>query len=191
MLAFVILGAALAGFAFSSAAGRLKDEPAPAERSVAAGRQVADLDWRETYGAAGSRIVFEVERLEVLRTGWRVSLAVRNDTAVSYELGDPRATIDRAFGLMLFSTGDAAELKQRDAGGTLPEVREAVRYEPSLPPVLEPGASWRGTISARGSLVAGSWVRVVFGPLLAIGATNDEVDTQIVWITDHTYQLRP
>lgn len=191
MLAFVILGAALAGFAFSSAAGRLSDDPPPAERSVAAAPQVADLSWRETYGPAGSRLIFEVERLQVLRTGWRASLAVTNETSVSYALGDPAATIDRAFGLMLFSTGDAAEFERRNANLTLPSTRPAVRYKPSLPPILEPGASWRGTISARGSLVAGSWVRVVFGTLVAVGAANDEADPRIVWITDHAYRLLP
>jgi hypothetical protein len=191
MLAFVILGAALAGFAFSSAAGRLDDDPAPAKRSVAAAPQVADLHWRETYGPAGSRLIFEVARLQVLRTGWRVSLAVTNKTPVSYELGDPAATIDRAFGLMLFSTGDDADFERRNANLALPSTRPAVRYKPSLPPILEPGASWRGTISARGSLVAGSWVRVVFGTLVVVGAANDTVDPRIVWITDHAYRLLP
>jgi len=57
MLAFVVLGAAFAALAFSSTAGRLADDPAPALPSVAAGPQSVQLDWRETYGSGGERIV--------------------------------------------------------------------------------------------------------------------------------------
>jgi hypothetical protein len=189
--AFVILGAALAGIAFSSAAVRLRDDSAPAEPSVAAGPQTAELDWRETYGDKGQQLVFEVERIQVTNTGWRAKVGLINRTSVAYRVGDPRATLDRAFGLMLFATGDIAELDRRNREGTLPSARPAVRYEPSLPIILESRASWRGTISAPGKLVAGSWVRVVFGTLLAVGATKGEVDDKVVWITDHAYRLRP
>ena len=127
----------------------------------------------------------------MLANGWRVSLALTNGTSVAYEVGDPRATLDRAFGLMLFRSGDTAELERRNANGMLPATRAAVRYKPSLPEVLEPRASWRGTMSAPGALVARSWARVVFGTLLAVGATGDELDERVVWITDHAYQLQP
>jgi hypothetical protein len=91
---------------------------------------------------------------------------------------------------MLFSTGAADELSQRLRQRTLPTMRPAVRYTPSLPEVLEPGRSWEGTISAPGSLVAGSWVRVVFGTLLAIGPPPEGLDETVVWITDHALPLR-
>jgi hypothetical protein len=190
-LVFVVLGAALAGFAFSSATGRFEAEPRPMAASTPARPHVADLYWRETYGNPGDQLVFEVERLQVLENGWRAWLGVRNHTKVSYELGDPRASLDRAFGLMLFRTGEHAELERRNANNTLPRTRQAIRYEPSLPAVLEPGASWEGTISARGALVAGSYARVVFGTLLAVGAVENDLGDSIVWITDHAHRLQP
>ena len=75
------------------------------------------------------------------------------------------------------------------ASGTLPAVRAATGYAPDLPPILEPGASWEGEISARGALVAGSWARVVFGTLVAVGKPPEELDEMVVWITDNAYQL--
>jgi hypothetical protein len=190
ILVLVALGAALAGFAFSTAADQLQDEESDSATSVAAGPQSAELGWRETYGKPGQQLVFSVDRLDVLAGGWRVHLSVENDTAVAYEIGDPQATLDRAFGLMLFSTGDISELEERNRSGTLPEARRATRYEPRLPAILEPRALWEGTISARGALVAGSWVRVVFGALIAVGKPPDELEEQIVWITDHAHRLR-
>lgn len=190
-IVFVVLGAALAGLAFSSAAGRFQDDATPAEPSIAARPQEAELDWHETYGRPGEQLVFEVERLQVLANGWRAWLVLTNDTSIAYEVGDPRATLDRAFGLMLFRTGDSAELERRNKNGTLPTTRRANRYEPSLPAVLEPRASWRGTISAPGPLVAGSWTRVVFGTLLAVGEPDDDLDERVVRITDHAYRLQP
>ena len=190
-IVFVVLGAALAGFAFSSAAGRFQESETPTEPSIAARPQTAELDWHETYGSPGDELVFEVERLQVLRNGWQASLVLTNDTSITYEVGDPRATLDRAFGLMLFETGQAAELERRNRNGTLPATRPAVRYEPSLPKILEPRASWRGTISAPGSLVAGSWARVVFGTLLAVEDTGNGLDDRVVWITDQAHRLQP
>ena len=56
--------------------------------------------------------------------------------------------------------------------------------------MLEPGASWEGEISARGALVAGSWARVVFGTLVAVGKPPDELDEKVIWITDHDVPAR-
>jgi hypothetical protein len=189
-LVFVVLGAALAGFVFSSAAVQLRDDDAPAEPSVRAGPQRATLYWREPFETSGGQLVFEVDRIEVLKNGWRASIRMTNRTSVSYAIGDRQATIDRAFGLMLFETGDLTELESGNREGTLPTTREAEVYKPSLPMILEPGSSWSGTISAPGPLVAGSWARVVFGTLLPVGATDDEPGSQVVWITDHAYRLK-
>jgi hypothetical protein len=190
-LALVVLGAAFAALLFSSAAIGPEDEtePRPAS-SEAAAPQTAHLDWRETYGPSGQKLVFEVERLEVVESGWRARLKLTNRTSVAYEVGDPRATLDRAFGLMLFTTGDLSELKRRNRDGTLPATRPATTFRPSLPKILEPGSSWEGTISAPGALVAGSYVRIVFGTLFAVGSTGDQLDETVVWITDHAYRLK-
>ena len=189
-LVLVVLGAALAGFVFSSSAIRLDGDAAPAEPSVAAGPQTAMLWWRESYGPPGQKLVFEVERLRVMRDGWKAWIRLTNRTSVAYEVGDPRATIDRSFGLMLFESGHQSELESRNADGTLPALRPATRYKPELPRILESQGSWHGVISAPGSLVAGSWVRVVFGTLIAIVSTGDVLDDHVIWITDHAYRLR-
>ena len=190
ILVLVALGAALAGFAFSTAARQLQDEESAAEASVAAGPQTAALGWRETHGPPGEQLVFSVESLEVVPGGWRVKLALENRSSVAFALGDPQATLNRSFGLMLFSTGKIEELTEQNANNTLPAVRPATTYAPTLPAILEPGASWKGTISAPGALAAGSWARVVFGALVSVGNPPEELGESVVWITDRAYQLR-
>ncbi len=190
ILVLVALGAAAAGFTFSTAAKRVQDEEPAAEASVAARAQTASLNWRETHGAPGEQLVFSVRSLHVTSDGWRVRLAVENRSSVAYELGDPRTTLNRSFGVMLFSTGELDELDELNSSGKLPAVRPAVTYEPSLPAILEPDASWQGSISAPGALAAGSWVRVVFGTLVSVGNPPEELGENVVWITDRAYRLR-
>jgi hypothetical protein len=189
-LVLVVLGAALAGLVFSSSAIRLDGDATPAEESVAAGPQTAMLFWRETFGPPGQKLVFEVQRFQVLRDGWKAWVGLKNETDVAYEVGDPRATIDRSFGLMLFETGRTSELDSRNTENALPTLRPATRYKPELPKILESKGTWHGVISAPGSLVAGSWMRVVFGTLTAVGSTGDVLEDRVVWITDHAYRLR-
>ena len=189
IIVLLALGATLAGFALASSASRLGDDQSTPDASVAAGPQKADLDWRETYGSAGEQLVFTVGSLEVTDTGWRARIGVENSSSVAWEL-DPGATPDGTFGLRLFKTGDPDELEERNKAGTLPAVRAATRYVPELPRILEPNASWDGDMSANGALVADSWVRVVFGTLVAVGKPPDELGDVVVWITDHTYRLR-
>jgi hypothetical protein len=187
----IALGAALAGFAVSSTADRLRDDE-PGQEAVArapAPPQRAELQWRETYGPAGQQLVFEVDWLQVDAEGWSARVGIENRTRIAYAVGDPRATLDRAFGLMLFASGDLAELERRNAERTLPAVRAARRYDPELPAILEPGAAWEGTISAPGALAAGAWVRLVFGALTAVGKVPDGLQEQVVWITDSAHRL--
>jgi len=82
------------------------------------------------------------------------------------------------------------ELEQRNQNAELPGLRAARRFVPELPARLGPGASWRGTISAPGTLASGRWVRVVFGPLVAVGDPPDDMQRDFVWITDHAHRLR-
>jgi len=190
IIVLVALGATLAGFALASNATRLgASEDAPVA-SVAAGPQKADLEWRETYGPPGEQVVFTVDSLEVTTTGWRARIGIENASSIAWEL-DPSATPDGTFGLQLFETGEPDELEKRNKEGTLPAVRAATLYEPELPTILEPDASWDGVMSARGALVADSWVRVVFGTLIAVGKPPDELEEVLVWITDNAYRLRP
>jgi hypothetical protein len=189
LIVLIALGAAVASFAFSSVAQTIREDKADEVTGVAASPQTKKLDWRETYGKAGERLVFSVESLDVMRDGWRARVSIENETSISYELGDPRATLDRSFGLMLFTSGDVRELEERNTSNTLPAIRAATRYEPKLPEILEPGDLWAGTISARGALVAGSFVRVVFGSLISVGRPPEGLDERVVWITDHAHPL--
>lgn len=188
LIVLIALGATFAGFVLASNAQRLSDDDSEIVTSVAAGPQAAELEWRETYGSGSEQLIFTVERLEVTQTGWKARIGIENDSSVGWELA-PGATPDGAFGLQLFETGDAEELEERNRNGTLPAVRAATDYVPELPPVLDPGASWEGEISARGALVAGSWARVVFGTLVAVGKPPEELQEMLIWITDHSYEL--
>jgi hypothetical protein len=158
----------------------------PVTPARAAPPQAADLDWNEHYDADAGRLIFGVSKFEVLTDGWRADISITNRTTVRYSIGDPQASIDRVFGLMLFKTGDLRELEQLNRAGELPAARRADRFQPELPLVLEPGKTWKGTMSARGALAAGRWLRVVFGPLVPIAADGQ----QLIWITDHAYLLR-
>jgi hypothetical protein len=189
LIVLLALGATFASFVVASNAERLRGDDSKVTPSVAAGPQTAELDWDEAYGE-GEQIVFTVERLEVTESGWKARIGIDNRTEAGWELA-PGAIPDGSFGLQLFETGDKAELDERNRTGTLPAVRAATRYSPELPGILEPGASWNGTISAPGPLLAGSYVRVVFGTLVAVGKPPDDMGDHVVWITDHRYQLAP
>jgi hypothetical protein len=184
MLVLVAVGAAIAGFAFSTAAKRGEGDVAEPSRSAAAGPQKVVLGWEESVGSGREKLVFSVESLEILEDGWRADIALENRTNTSYEVG---ATHNSPFGLMLLSTDDHEALEEQNEAGTLPLIRPASRYEPDLPTILEPGDSWSGTISAPGALVANSWVRVVFGRLVSVV----DQEEQLSWISDRTHQLQP
>jgi hypothetical protein len=188
LIVLIALGATFAGFVLASNAQRLSGDDPEIQASVAAGPQTAPLSWRETYGSPGEQLVFTVDRITVTETGWSARVGIQNDSSVGWELA-PGATPDGTFGLQLFETGDPEELAERNRSGTLPAVRAATGYEPDLPSILEPGASWDGEISARGALVAGSFARVVFGTLVAVGKPPAELDEMVIWITDHAYEL--
>jgi hypothetical protein len=188
LIVLIALGATFAGFVLASNAQRLSSDDPEIETSVAAGPQTAELGWRETYGAGTERIVFTVDRIAVTEAGWNAHVGLQNDSSVGWELA-PGATPDGSFGLQLFETGDPEELEERNQDRTLPALRAATSYAPALPAILEPGRSWEGEISARGALVAGSWARVVFGTLVAVGKPPDEFDELVIWITDHAYEL--
>jgi hypothetical protein len=188
-IVLIALGATFAGFVLASNAQRLRGDEPDVQPSVAAGPQSASLGWRETYGVPGEEVVFTVDSIAVTEHGWNARVGIENRSSVGWEL-DPGATPEGSFGLQLFETGDKQELEDRNQSGTLPAVRAASRYEPKLPAILEPKASWTGTISAPGALVAGSWARVVFGTLLAVGKPTEGMEDVLVWITDSAYHLR-
>ena len=189
IIVLVALGATLAGFAIASNAERLRDDDGASEPGVAAGPQEAKLDWREVHGEPGEQLIFTVDSIEVTETGWNAKIGIENDTSAAWTL-EPGAIPDGTFGLALFETGDVDELEKRNRAGTLPSVRAATSFEPELASTLEPDRSWEGEMSARGALVAGSFARVVFGTLVAVGKPPYGYETEFVWITDSAYELQ-
>ena len=191
ILVLVALGAALAGFAFSTAAKRLQDDEPAADASVAARPQSAALDWRETHGTPGEHLVFSVDSLQVTRQGWRAKVAVENRSSVAYELGDPRDDVEslvRSHAVLDREDRGAerAERRQRSAGDT---PRCALRAEPAGDPRTRRDVA-RGRSRHRGHSPPGSWVRVVFGTLVSVGNPPEELGENVVWITDRAYRLR-
>lgn len=175
----------LAAMLLLAGCGEVAAEPFKATRP--AEPQVLELGWRETYPATERRLVFEVDELEVTAGGWSARVAVTNSTGIPFAAGGSPA--ERAYGLMLFATDDAAELEAAATAGTLPAVRKARSIEPLPPDELAPGQTWRATISAPGPLADGSWVRVVFGPLRARGDPPEGMEPVVVWITDLSQRL--
>ena len=191
ILVLVALGAALAGFAFSTAAKRLQDDEPAAEASVAARPQSASLDWRETHGTPGEQLVFSVDSLQVTpqrlacERGPREPILGRiragRSTGDLESLVRSHAVLDRE------DRGAERAQRQQRAPGRAP--RRALRAEPCRRS-WSPTRRWKGTISAPGSLAAGNWVRIVFGTLVAVGNPPEELGENVVWITDRAYRLR-
>ena len=159
----------------------------PVDESRAAEPQRAELHWRESYPSSGQRLIFAVDSLEITAKGWSADIAVTNSTAVSFELGAVAAPT--AFGLMLFVNDNLDEFQEAAQNGRLPAPRFATRFDPVLTDVLAPKQTWHGRISAPGSLADGAYVRVSFGPLVAMGDPPNGMRPTVVWITDRSYRL--
>ena len=160
-------------------------EPVPLAR--AAEPQHVELGWLERYPSKGEGLRFAVEDLTVRDDGWSAGIAITNATQVTFELGANETQL--SFGLMLFASGELAELEEANREGRLPPVRLATTLEPPPPELLAPGATWRATMSAPGSLADGSYVRVAFGPLRAVGEPPEGAQQIVFWITDRSHRL--
>ena len=158
--------------------------------AVAAPPQAAELAWNERTPDTGPGLVFRVHRFAVTERGWEADVEVENRSEIPWVLGEDPVAVSQSFGIMLFATGELDEVEQRSDASDLPGLRPAQTFVPRLAPRLAPGASWRGTISAPGTLAAGRHARVVFGPLVAGGTPPLGVPSRFVWITDHAYLLR-
>jgi hypothetical protein len=178
---------ALCTVVLASGCGSSASTPAPA---VAAPPQAAELTWSERTPETGPGLVFRVHRFAVTEHGWEADVEVENRSGIPWVLGEDPVAVSQSFGIMLFATGELGEVEQRSDAADLPGLRPARTFDPKLARRLAPGASWRGTISAPGNLAAGRYVRVVFGPLVAVGKPPEGVPGQFVWITDHAYRLR-
>jgi hypothetical protein len=134
--------------------------------------------------------VFRVHRLTVTKAGWKADVEIENRTGMVWELATDPVAVAQSFGVMLFETGDLDEVERRSRDGALPGLRSVRKFVQPVPTRLAPGRRWSATISADGTLAAGRYLRIVFGPLSADGDPPDGLPGQFVWITDHAYRLR-
>ena len=158
-------------------------EPLPDTRS--AEPQAAVLNWRESYPATGERLVFGVRSFELTNDGWSSEISIENRTKISFDLGDGPPL---AFGLVLLPDDDVKTLDQMTSRDGL-LLREPKTIQPPPPSVLAAGETWRATIAAPGSLADSAYVRISFGPLVAIGEPPKDMQASVVWITDRSYRL--
>ena len=140
----------------------------PFEPVAAAPPQSADVGWTESFPEAGPALVFRVGTVRIRPDRWEADISIENETKQPYEIPSA-ASAKRLFGVMIFGNDDLDELESRSKAGELPTVRSAQSTHPELPAVLAPGERWTGTIASAGSLPAGQWMRVVFGPLAVRG----------------------
>jgi hypothetical protein len=157
--------------------------------SIAAPPQSAELDWVEPYPAKSPALVFSVASFTVTAEGWSADVSVENRSNVGYKIVDRHDEAALGFGVRLFPTGSLEDLDRLNRKLELPTLRAATSYEPALPLVLERGATWSGTISARGALAGGLWVRLSFGPFSPVGEVPKGTQAPVDWITDHAYHL--
>jgi hypothetical protein len=150
--------------------------PPPAEP------QDLDLAWVEHYPAG--QFTFRVGRLVVGPDGWQVTLAVTNNSASPYRVGP------QSFGLVALDTASRAELERltEDLTRTPPALRPD-RVTPAPPPVLGPGATYRGTIAGSEVLRAGTVLRVLFGPFTRLGSRDVTEGSDVLWVTDHSVKI--
>lgn len=164
-----------------------QEEPAPLAPVRAAEPQKVELNWREAYPATGPQLRFRVERLVIRDGGWSADIAVENATSTAFTLAT--RPLDLEFGVMLFGSDSLEELEAASRSGNLPALRRATTIVPAPPGRLEPGESWRATLSAPGSLRARSFLRVSFGAFVAVGEPPPEMEPTVVWITDKAHRL--
>ncbi len=183
----VVLAAALLAGCSGSDAG----SPAATAPVKAARPQRAELDWVERYPEKGPGLVFRVSSFAVTKGGWEAEIAFDNASGAHWELPEAQEAYKRVFGVMLFATDGLEELERLNKDGQLPTVRRADRFAPPLVTFLPAGESWKGRISARGALPAGTFVRIVFGPFIAVADPPKGMDERVIWITDEALELRP
>jgi hypothetical protein len=141
-----------------------------------------DLGWVERYAAG--QFTFRVGRLVVGPNGWRVNVAVTNNSTSPYRLGP------QSFGLVALDTTSRAELERltEDLTRTPPALRP-VQVVPPPPTFLAPGATYRGTIIGTEVLRAGTVLRVLFGPFLPPGPRDVTQGSDVLWVTDHAVRI--
>jgi hypothetical protein len=141
-----------------------------------------DLGWVEHYAAG--QFTFRVGRFAVGPDGWRANVAVTNNSTSPYRIGP------QSFGLVALNTRSQAEVNRLTENLTrTPPALEPTRVTPSPPPLLAPGATYRGTIQGTEVLRSGTVLRFLFGPFTRPGARDVTQAADVLWITDHAVRI--
>ena len=145
--------------------------------------RVVLLNWRETDGKPGERLIMRVASITVRARGWSVRASLTNDTAAPLFIGRPHTDERATFGLV-----PAASTRQR---GPVPTGLLATKYSPPPPRILDPGEGWRGTFSGRGVVRDGTRVRIAFGTFWAYGGVRAAGRRHMLFrvFTDHAVTL--
>ena len=134
------------------------------ESNPTARPHVVVLNWMESAGKPGERLILEVGSIAVGERTWKVKAAIRNDTAAPLFIGRPHTAEPATFGLV-----GAGSVRER---GQVPTGLIATSFSPSLPRILDPGERWSGTFSGRGVIRRGTRVRVAVGTFWAYGGVR-------------------
>jgi hypothetical protein len=141
-----------------------------------------DLGWVERYAAG--QFTFRVGRIVVGPEGWQATVAVTNNSTSPYRIGP------QSFGLVALDTTSQAEVKRLTENLTrAPPALQPVRVTPSPPPLLAPGATYRGTIQGTEVLRSGTVLRVLFGPFTRPDARDVTQAADVLWVTDHAVRI--
>ena len=144
------------------------------------------LNWHETYTSHGERLVFVVRRLRIGRGGWSVDASVTNGTRTPLTIERAHRPGQTLFGLLVLRTRDVGAVART---GQFREPLQTTRFVPSLPRLLEPGASWSGTFSGPGTLARRRYVRIEFGRFWT-NATGPAARWRgFIWITNHALHV--
>jgi hypothetical protein len=153
------------------------------ESSHYAPEQTIALNWHETAGPPGNRLIVDVRRFVVLGNGWAVSAGVKNDSHATLEISRRHRRHGTECGILLLGTRSKRAVQNAGPGFF------ASRFRPALPVSLRPGERWSGTFSGPGRLPAGDYVRIELGSFGASGTVRPPISRQFEYITDHTFRL--
>lgn len=120
---------------------------------------------------------FRVDSLTFGKGTWSAHVTMSNLSKKPIRIGNQ-------FGAAIYDDGTSENL-DRAIGFAV-----ALTFSPARPTVLEPGATWRGTIGGDGELKASAstrYARLVFGPLTGLPGQKRSV----FWVMDHRLVLPP
>jgi SAM-dependent methyltransferase len=152
--------------------------------------QTLDLGWRSGCGPRGHVVDVRFRRLELRRTGWRVSAGIDNRTGLTLQIARPHVRRGTFFGLAVFRSAAAGEVSRRAAAQALHPPLVAARFIPPLPRTLRPGQRWEGSFTGRGRIPSGRFVRVVVGRFTITGRPPRGLYRGFLCVSDRARRVR-